>query len=174
LDGGLNPYAYPMNPTAWVDPLGLVVKVIASNPKDAKVLQEAYARLNTTAYGRSITGPLEKSSDVYVIRPKHQEAYYCTPAAAAPGKDPDCTGHPRTVFLDPHNNLVVPTTAGMQPMSKACALGHELGHATGIDDDGPTEMNNVLINENPIRAQLGEPARTAYRVPSMIWVSGTK
>jgi hypothetical protein len=171
----LNPYAYPVNPVEMVDPLGLVVKVIATNPREAKILQEAYARLNKTAHGRSITGPLERSSDIYYIRPKHHNAYYCTPAAAVnPNARAECGGHPRTVFLDPNNNLELPTTAGMQPASKACLLGHELGHAAGTYDTGPAEMDNVNINENPIRAQLGEPARTAYRVPAITWVPGTR
>jgi RHS repeat-associated protein len=173
LLGELNAYVYPMSPAEEVDPLGLVVKVIASNPREAKILQKAYARLNKTAHGRSITGPLERSTDVYVIRPIPQDAYYCSPAAAAPGGARECRGHPRTVFMDPHNNLMLPTTAGMQPASKACILGHELGHAAGAHDDGPNQMNNVIANENPIRLQLGEPARTSYTVPAITWVPGT-
>jgi hypothetical protein len=172
--GGWNGFAYPGNPVGFVDPLGLVVKVVASNPQEVRILQQAYARLNTTQRGRAITGPLEGSSDVYIIRPVHQDAYYCSPATAAPGGAPKCTGHPRTVFIDAHNNLMLPTATGNQSASKACILGHELGHAGGTLDDGPNAMNNVNLNENPIRAQLGEPARTSYYVPAITWVPGTR
>jgi len=34
-------------------------------------------------------------------------------------------------------------------------------------------MNNVIKYENPVRRELGEPERTAYDVPSAIWVPGT-
>ena len=37
------------------------------------------------------------------------------------------------------------------------AIAHERGHTLGTDDDGPGNMNNVNLNENPISTQLGEP-----------------
>jgi hypothetical protein len=126
---------------------------------------EAYARLNTTKRGREITGPLECSETVYHIKSTNKDAYYCPPGAT----DKNCPNNPNTVFIDPDNNIEVPTTNGMQPMSKATTLGHELGHATGVLDDGDNAMNNVNINENPIRAGFGEPARTDYYVSEIIW-----
>ncbi|RRB61157.1 RHS repeat protein, partial [Escherichia coli] len=44
-----------------------------------------------------------------------------------------------------------------------------LGHAHGVHDDGGDRMNNVNLNENPIRAGLGENPRTAYVVPRVEW-----
>lgn len=33
-------------------------------------------------------------------------------------------------------------------------------------------MNNVNINENPIRKELGYPERTSYRVKKIQWKKG--
>ncbi|MDR0702342.1 MAG: hypothetical protein LBF61_08060 [Azoarcus sp.] len=160
----LNLYAYVgNNPVNFSDPLGLEVKVVTSDPRAAKILMEAYARLNTTKTGRALTGPLEKSPTVYTIRVVTKNAYYCTV----------CGSYSNAVYMDPYNNPVLPITAGMQPISKAATLGHELGHATGMRDDGPGEMNNVLKYENPIRRELGEPEKTAYSVSVINWVPGT-
>lgn len=66
--------------------------------------------------------------------------------------------------------IELPTAEGMTPTPLEIVLGHELGHANGEHDDGPDAMNNVNINENPIREDLGFPARTGYYVDQEIWV----
>lgn len=169
--GGLNTYVYVYNnPLRYVDPDGLEVRVVTSDPVVAKILMEAYAKLNSTKKGQEICRGLEQSSDIYKIRPINRDAFYCSPSATSP----ECVGRPRTVFIDPYNNIELPTTSGMQPAPKPVVLGHELGHAIGYYDDGPNYMNNVNANENPIRRQLGLPPRNSYLVPEERWVPGTK
>jgi hypothetical protein len=158
------------NPLKYIDPDGLEVRVVTSDPVAAKILMEAYAKLNRTKKGQEICRKLEQSSDIYKIKPITRDAFYCPPGI----KDPECAGKPRTVFIDPYNNIVLPTTQGMQPAPKPVVLGHELGHAIGYYDDGLNYMNNVNANENPIRRQLGLPPRTSYIIPEEIWVPGTK
>jgi len=166
LQGGVNTFAYGLqNPLEYIDPDGLVVKVVAQNAQEADELMKAYARINRTAKGRAITGRLERSAEVCEIRPIHHDAFYCPRNTT----DPKCQGKKHTVFIDPNNAISVPTTRGMQPSPLEVTLGHELGHANGERDDGPGAMNNVNTNENPIRAGLGLPARTEYYVPSIIW-----
>ncbi len=134
LPGGLNTYSYvENNPLRYIDPNGLEVRVVTSDPVAAKILMEAYGKLNRTKKGQEICRKLEQSSDIYKIRPINRDAFYCSPGA----KIPECAGRPRTVFIDPYNNIELPATSGMQPAPKPVVLGHELGHAIGYYDDGP-------------------------------------
>lgn len=165
LVGGLNPYTYPLNPVSEIDPIGLKVVVVANDPKEAKILQEAYAKLNTTKRGQEITKPMEDSLDVYKIYTIDHDAFYC-PAGTT---DLACQGKEKAVFIEPNECVKLPTTQGMEFPSLAVELGHELGHSQGVHDDGTDRMNNVNLNENPIRAGLGENPRTAYVVPSVVW-----
>jgi len=41
-------------------------------------------------------------------------------------------------------------------------LAHELGHFTGVRDDGSGNMNNVRAWENPIMKQLDGMLRIQY------------
>ena len=172
LGGGLNTYGYALaNPMSLVDPYGLDVKIVTTDPVEFKILSEAYARLTSTKKGIEICDVLEKSPDLFQIMPTDKDAFFCPPGAI----DPRCKGEINTVFIDPFNNPHLQEAAGLAPASKAAVLGHELAHAAGHRDDGPGKMNNVIANENPIRTALGEPRRTTYSVPApVIWSPGIK
>jgi RHS repeat-associated protein len=167
MAGGTNTYAYTGDrPVGEIDDTGLIVHVDTSDPVAAALLMQAYAKLNRTKRGMAITRKLESSCDVYTIRPIKKDAFYCPAGTRAP----QCQGMDKSVFVDPYNLISLPTTDGMEPTPLAVALGHELGHANGEQDDGPNGMNNVLINENPIREALGLPDRTDYYVnPPYVW-----
>ena len=53
----------------------------------------------------------------------------------------------------------------MQHATTEILLAHELGHFMGYGDNGPDKMRNVIVNENPVRLELGYPARTTYYGP---------
>ena len=172
------------NPLKYVDPTGSVAKVISSDPKEVKILQEAYARMTKTRRGREIAKKLEDSPFIFRIKAISKNAFFCPVGVGL--YDPDCAGEDRTTFIDPYNNILLPIGRSLpkngkpgkqilKAASKAAVLGHELGHAVGFLDDGPASMNNVLKNENPIRLELGEHLRTEYSLDnSMIWIPGTK
>ena len=176
LNGGLNTYGYGLqNPTKFKDPFGLDVNVVTTDPVAYKILTEAYARLTTTRKGIEICDVLEKSPTVFQIIPVNKDAFYCGPVTGTTIRNPKCRGQENTVFIDPYNNPFLPEATGLAEASKASALGHELAHGLGDKDDGPTSMNNVDKNENPIRTALGEPLRTGYFVPlPVLWTPGTK
>lgn len=67
------------------------------------------------------------------------------------------------IQIDVADPASVMTTQGRQDVPSIIKLGHELPHAImGIKDDGVGNMNNVNRYENPLRKELGYPARTAY------------
>jgi Effector protein len=108
-----------------------------------------YETVKETKRGKELACKAEKSKTTYVIQPTANDAYY----------DPD----DHSINIDPNFHPETQTTEGDQPAPTDVILGHEMGHAaTGTLDAGPGSMNNVKQNENPIRLDLGLPARTAY------------
>jgi hypothetical protein len=67
------------------------------------------------------------------------------------------------IQVDVANPVSVMTTQGAQDVPSIIKLGHELPHAImGTRDNGAGNMNNVNRYENPLRKELGYPARTVY------------
>lgn len=165
LQGGINPYAYAENdPVQNVDPSGLVVKVVSSNPRIARALMAAYGELNyRSPTARFMNDYLERSSTVYEIRYRKEASYFCVT-----GNGPKCQGHANTIYLDPCFTPDVPTTEGMQPIPLQIQLAHELGHAFGYEDNvSATSVtgDNIDMIENPVRLDYGLPLRNSYVIP---------
>lgn len=168
LAGGVNPYAYVGNsPVDSVDPSGLVVKVVSSNPKFIRTMMNAYGSLNSQSFAaRVMNNILEQSDTVYEIRYKKGVSYFCPD-----GRDPRCDGLSNTIFIDPCYLPEIATTEGMQRIPLAIMLGHELGHALGyLDNTTATDLigDNVRLIENPIRVDFGLPLRITYEEPTLL------
>jgi DNA polymerase III psi subunit len=67
------------------------------------------------------------------------------------------------VHININQNSITETDKGRRPSTPLGSLAHELGHVVfGTLDDGPNRMNNVKLNENPVRLQLGLRPRKKY------------
>ncbi|MBF5007370.1 RHS repeat-associated core domain-containing protein [Diaphorobacter caeni] len=162
LSGGVNFYAYPLNPAQLVDPLGLKVTILGGDPEQIKKLEEAYARVKKTKRGGEICKTLENSKTNYYIRPLANSWHYCSVKAAAnPANKAACPHGGNTVYMDTENAPALPEGDYLIFPTMEVIMGHELGHATGTRDAGRNGMDNVIRNENPIRAELGIPPRTS-------------
>jgi len=153
--GDPNLYSYVNgNPISRIDPLGLTV-VFAGDPAMQAALQAAYNTVGETELGSQLENTLETSTTVYTIANIANDNAFFDPLTNTISIDPNF--HPPT-SVDTGNNACT-----SQPAPTDAIMGHEIGHAaTGVQDDGPGDMNNVDQNENPIRQQLGEPPRVVY------------
>jgi hypothetical protein len=83
--------------------------------------------------------------------------------------DPDASKN--SVFVDPSSKSATgPWSQKVsQPQTLEASLAHEMGHAfTGAGDNdynGMDYMENTILNENPVRIELGLPPRVEYYSP---------
>jgi hypothetical protein len=156
-NGGINLYGYVgNNPVNYIDPLGLVFKVVG-NPSG---FDQAIAYLYGATTTRIAITDLNNSDSVYTINinDNYDDSY-----------DPST----KTINWDPH--AAVETTCG-GTQSPALALGHEMGHAdeprfvsawlqflqTGDNYENYEERRVIMYIETPAAKMLGEDTRTDH------------
>jgi RHS repeat-associated protein len=166
LESGMSIYSYALgSPINGFDSDGLKVVFANPNSKGTQLLRRAYDKVKNTPRGEEICRALEASSDIYMI----------DIAANGPlRKDPNMALRDQPSYVDYANNRawfdpmakpLMNTTLGLQPASLEAQMAHELGHlATKVRDTGPGRMDNINMNENPVRKALGEPLRVTYDV----------
>lgn len=66
------------------------------------------------------------------------------------------------VCTNPNPTGQFQSTNGPVDLSAARVLAHELGHLTGVKDDGFMNMNNVVKFENPIMTPIDKQTRVTY------------
>lgn len=150
--GDVNLYAYVFNaPLTFLDPLGLRIDLSMSSPE----LNRALELVKRTKRGRELYDAMDRDSrtcQIVSLRGFQN-------AARIRGT---CN-----IVIDPDFHPEIPTLAGRKSASTARILAHEMGHAaTNVGDTGPGQMDNIILNENPVVTELGLSPRTGYTVPS--------
>jgi len=164
--GQASTYAYALNaPLNAFDDDGLKVAFANPGSKDADTLRKAYERVKATPRGGFICKTLEDSPNTYTIDitangPLRNDP---NPSLREMPAYIDYANH--GAWFDPSAKPLMNTTEGLQPATLEDLMSHELGHlATEVHDTGPGQMDNINLNENPVRQSLGHPKRVTYNV----------
>gem|GEM_PF-2437065 len=160
-----NPYIFAeSDPVNHFDPSGLLSYADSNSQSQ---LQGALSQLAATPTGQKLLADSSLGKTVLYSLNQNDPRW-------PTGCYPACS-YGNGVFIDPNLQVNLNTSMGLQPVTLVVALGHELGHQTGTNDDGWVngyQMNNVNKWENPLRADLGLPARVSYNSnPS--WLEGS-
>jgi hypothetical protein len=149
--GDPNLYAYVHNaPLTFRDPLGLRVDLSLSSPE----VNRALDLVKRTKRGRELYETMERDPRT------------CHIVSLSGFQNAVRVGGTCDIVIDPEFHPEIPTLAGRKSASTARILAHEMGHAaTGVGDTGPGQMDNIILNENPVASELGLSPRTGYAVP---------
>jgi len=150
--GDFNLYAYVRNnPLRFVDRSGLKVGL-----SEIGRLREPLETMKRTRRGRELYEELDRKWRTYKIR-EYRPGDPCR-ACYLPST--------REIIVDPDYRPIYDTPQGYSSFTLPRIIGHELGHAaTGAEDPRRGEAEpglNVLLNENPLAQELGEPLRMRY------------
>ena len=147
--GGTNFYAYvENNPLKWVDPWGLILTYADIASENA--MKPHIQQMMRTPVGRELLKQLHSDPQTYLI---HSGFDNQGDTNYRQGND---------VYVDPNSNISFQSDCGTKKFSIPRILAHELGHLTGVRDDGLSKMNNVNAWENPIMYPLEGYNRTQY------------
>ena len=156
LNGGMNSYAYPLDPVKGVDPLGLKVSFKGSEEQQ-KAIKEAYESVRKTKHGQEMIEKLESSENEYIFSgPRKGMEHTCYDPSEFKFYIETESDHAACQYQGKGKLCKVTPT----PLS--IVIAHEMGHAMGEKDDGARHMNNVNKHENPVRKQMGILPRMKY------------
>ena len=129
-----------------------VVTYEGFTPAEAKKITHILNVINTTKRGHQLVNKVRKSPRKYrIIKNKTNNAGGLA-----------LTG---VMYFNFGIKINIHTVDGLVPATPTRILAHELGHMSGGQlDDGPGNMNNVNVNENPVMIELDDigAARTTY------------
>ncbi|WP_250624910.1 RHS repeat-associated core domain-containing protein [Pinirhizobacter soli] len=164
LEGGISTYAYALgSPVDAFDSDGLKVVFASPNSEDARLLRRAYDKVKSTPRGGDMCRALEESSTIYMIDITANGPLRNDPIQAKRDQPSYVDYANNRAWFDPTAKPLMNTTLGLQPASLEAQMAHELGHlSTKVRDIGPGRMDNINMNENPVRKALGEPLRVTY------------
>jgi RHS repeat-associated protein len=155
--GDVNLYAYVFNaPMTFLDSLGLRIDLSMSSPE----LNRALELVKRTKRGRELYDAMERDSRT------------CQIVSLRGFQNAVRIRGTCNIVIDPDFHPEIPTLAGRKSAPTARILAHEMGHAaTNVTieakgDTGPGQMDNIILNENPVVTELGLSPRTGYTVPS--------